>query len=35
VLVFREGAVFCEIPREGLSRHALVSAFFGREPSHA
>jgi ABC-type sugar transport system ATPase subunit len=34
VLVFREGEVFCEIPREGLSRRALVSAFFGRRPQH-
>jgi ABC-type sugar transport system ATPase subunit len=39
VVVFREGAAFCEIERGGLSRHALVSAFFGRrpeeEPAHA
>lgn len=29
VLVFREQELFCEIPRAGLSRDALVSAFFG------
>ncbi|HVJ26071.1 MAG TPA: sugar ABC transporter ATP-binding protein [Vicinamibacterales bacterium] len=29
VLVFREGKVFTEFAREELSRHALVSAFFG------
>jgi ABC-type sugar transport system ATPase subunit len=32
VLVFREGDVFCEIDRERLTRHALVSAFFGQRP---
>ena len=30
VVVFREGAAFCELERGGLSRQALVSAFFGR-----
>ena len=29
VLVFREHELFREIPREELSRDALVSAFFG------
>jgi ABC-type sugar transport system ATPase subunit len=29
VLVFREGEVCAEIPRDGLNRHALVSSFFG------
>jgi ribose transport system ATP-binding protein/rhamnose transport system ATP-binding protein len=30
VLVFREGAVTAELPREQLSRSALIAAFFGR-----
>jgi ABC-type sugar transport system ATPase subunit len=30
VLVFREGSVAAELPRERLSRGALVAAFFGR-----
>jgi ABC-type sugar transport system ATPase subunit len=34
VVVFREGSIFCELPRAGLSRQALVSAFFG-ERAHA
>ncbi|UGS36162.1 sugar ABC transporter ATP-binding protein [Capillimicrobium parvum] len=32
VVVFREGGPFCEIPRDGLSRQALVGAFFGQRP---
>jgi ABC-type sugar transport system ATPase subunit len=32
VVVFREGSIFCELPRAGLSRQALVSAFFGERP---
>jgi ABC-type sugar transport system ATPase subunit len=35
VLVFREGRMFCEIERDGLSRHALIGAFFGQEAGHA
>jgi ABC-type sugar transport system ATPase subunit len=35
VLVFREGAPFCEIPRAGLSRQTLVGAFFGQRPEVA
>jgi ABC-type sugar transport system ATPase subunit len=35
VLVFREGAPFCELGREQLTRQNLVGAFFGQEPSHA
>jgi ABC-type sugar transport system ATPase subunit len=31
VLVFREGTVGAEIPRDRLSRAALVSSFFGQE----
>jgi ABC-type sugar transport system ATPase subunit len=31
VLVFREGSVFAELPRQKLSREALVASFFGRE----
>lgn len=30
VLVFREGAVFCELPRERLTRSRLVAGYFGR-----
>jgi ABC-type sugar transport system ATPase subunit len=33
VMVFRESSIFCEIPRAGLSRQALVSAFFGERPN--
>jgi ABC-type sugar transport system ATPase subunit len=33
VLVFREGAVFCELDRSKLTRQSLVSAFFGERPS--
>ena len=32
VLVFREGTIFCELPRADLSRQVLVSAFFGERP---
>jgi ABC-type sugar transport system ATPase subunit len=32
VIVFREGAPFCELDRSRLSRQALVSAFFGERP---
>jgi ABC-type sugar transport system ATPase subunit len=35
VVVFREGAPFCEIPRAGLSRQTLVGAFFGQRPEVA
>jgi ABC-type sugar transport system ATPase subunit len=35
VLVFREGAPFCEIGRDALSRESLVSAYFGKEPARA
>jgi ABC-type sugar transport system ATPase subunit len=30
VLVFREGEIFAELPRSGLTRNALVASFFGR-----
>lgn len=30
VLVFREGAVFCELARQGLGAETLVGALFGR-----
>jgi hypothetical protein len=29
VLVFREGGIAAELPREELSRRAIVGAFFG------
>ena len=32
VVVFREGTIFCELPRADLSRQVLVSAFFGERP---
>jgi ABC-type sugar transport system ATPase subunit len=32
VLVFREGAIAAALPRDQLSRAALVAAFFGRQP---
>lgn len=35
VLVFREGAVYAELPRSDLAREALVASFFGRESEHA
>ena len=35
VLVFREYSLFCELPREGLTRDGLVSAFFGRTHSES
>jgi ABC-type sugar transport system ATPase subunit len=35
VLVFREQELFCEIARDGLSRQALVSAFFGEDHGEA
>jgi ABC-type sugar transport system ATPase subunit len=31
VLVFREHELFCEIPRDRLSRRSLVAAFFGQD----
>ena len=31
VLVFREGGVFAELPRQELARETLVASFFGRE----
>jgi hypothetical protein len=31
VLVFRDHALFTEIPRSGLSRSTLVAAFFGED----
>ena len=31
VLVFREGALFCELDRDALTRESLVAAFFGQE----
>ncbi len=33
VLVFREGTIFCELPRADLSRQVLVAAFFGGAPA--
>jgi ABC-type sugar transport system ATPase subunit len=35
VVVFREGAPFCELDRAQLTRQNLVGAFFGQEPTHA
>jgi ABC-type sugar transport system ATPase subunit len=35
VIIFREGAPFCEIERARLTRETLVGAFFGQEPAHA
>ena len=32
VIVFREHEPFCELERSQLTRHALVSAFFGKRP---
>jgi ABC-type sugar transport system ATPase subunit len=32
VIVFREHEPFCELERSQLTRHALVSAFFGTRP---
>jgi hypothetical protein len=33
VYVFREGALFAELTGKRLTRHALVSSFFGRRPA--
>jgi hypothetical protein len=30
VLVFREGSISAELPREQLTRTSLIAAFFGR-----